>query len=137
MYGGGPFGSLLLPRNSTRNDFRHVGIAVPCSMGRKLLPSSGRSGVMPAIALIVGARSTLSTGWVFVVAEVVHGARTISGTFVDSWYGQILPPSRCSPQRKPLSLVYTITVWSSSCLALSSATIRFTPRSSASRDSSC
>ena len=39
------------------------------------------------------------------VAPCAHGVRTTSGTRVDSSYGQIFPPSLCSPQRNPLSLV--------------------------------
>ena len=71
----------------------------------------------------------LSTGWLLRSGVVVHGVRTIIGTWVDSSKGQTLPPRRCSPQRKPLSLMKKITVLRRAPRCLSAFTMVFTCRS--------
>ena len=85
----------------------------PRSSGTRLRPSCGSAG-------LTSASSRDRRGEVDVQHEVAvdaaaggcHGTRTTSGTRIDSSYGQIFPPRRCSPQRKPLSLMKTTIVLS-------------------------
>ena len=92
---------------------------------------------MCAAATIVGARSMLATGWRSRSPAGMPGPRMTSGTRVEGSYGLSLPIGmRCSPCRKPLSDVKTMSVRDSSPFFLSAATIRPTASSTARSDSS-
>ena len=128
-YGGGP---------PTRAD-RGRGIDEPVHAPRRSCLAGAAPGfdrparcrAAPRSAAMVGARSTLRA---MCRSTVPSPPATESGSRgeVDRLsYGQISPPSRCSPHRKPLSLTYTITVRSSRSRRRSSPTIFPTDRSSA------